>query len=89
MANYEETDSCREKQANMENQNEKANLDESQLSPAILSLPTQENKVTVNDEEKRLVRKLDMRIIPTISVIYLFACKSGNVLQMTNISPLY
>lgn len=77
MADYEETDSCRGKQIDMDRRNEKLDSDE---PPASLGLPALD-KITVNDEEKRLVRKLDMRIIPTISIIYLFACKSGNVLQ--------
>ncbi|KAI0805980.1 MFS general substrate transporter [Irpex lacteus] len=75
MANYEETDSCREKQSDMETQNEKRDSDEFRVqpAPASLGLPALDKKITVNDEEKRLVRKLDMRIIPTISIIYLFA----------------
>ena len=28
-----------------------------------------------SDEEKRLVRKLDMRVMLTLAVIYLFACE--------------
>ncbi len=31
-------------------------------------------------EEKRLVRKLDYRIMPIACLLYLFACKSSNVL---------
>ena len=29
----------------------------------------------VSNEERKLVRKLDMRIVPIISIVYLFACK--------------
>ncbi len=83
MANFKETDGCEEKQTAIEIQNETPNSDESQLPPGLtnLNLPALDKKVIANDEEKRLVRKLDMRIIPTISVIYLFACKLYNVLQ--------
>ena len=30
-------------------------------------------------EEKRLTRKLDYRILPIMSLLYLFACESPNV----------
>lgn len=92
MVDYGETDSCRGKQSDMETQNEKPDSDEYrvQLPTANLGHPALDEKVMENDEEKRLVRKLDMRIIPTISIIYLFACKSRNVLQKkTDISSLH
>ena len=38
----------------------------------------QRKKFVPSDAEKRLVRKLDMRIMPILSVIYLFACKFVN-----------
>lgn len=38
----------------------------------------QREKFVPSDAEKRLVRKLDMRIMPILSVIYLFACEFVN-----------
>lgn len=35
----------------------------------------------VTDEERRLVRKLDMRIMPILSIVYLFACKSSIIMR--------
>lgn len=32
------------------------------------------NPITKSDEEKRLVRKLDRRILPITCLLYLFAC---------------
>lgn len=41
----------------------------------ILSPPSKEPFVS-SEEEKRLVRKLDMHVMLTLAIIYLFACKS-------------
>ena len=34
-------------------------------------------------EERRLVRKLDMRILPVLSIVYLFACNSFSAIART------
>lgn len=36
--------------------------------------PTSSGRGSTSEEEKRLVRKLDLRIMPMICIIYLFAC---------------
>ncbi len=49
-----------------------------------ISTPSSESvgpEVTVRDDaskEKRLVRKLDMRIMPIVCLLYLFACMFGS-----------
>lgn len=59
--------------------NEKYGVDEVQVERAssTRSSQVQPKEFVMSDEEKRLVRKLDIRIMPIACILYLFACKSG------------
>lgn len=48
---------------------EKADIEELEV------LPTTRVSARSPDEERRLVRKIDLRIMPIACVLYLFACK--------------
>lgn len=43
----------------------------------------------VSSEEKELVRKLDLRIVPIISIVYLFACKSNQAFSITHLAIVF
>ena len=48
----------------------KEDVDKGVVTPAEASIST----ASVSEQERKLVRKLDRRIIPTVCLIYLFAC---------------
>lgn len=50
-------------------------VEDIQIEQGSSLLSTQPKPLVVSVEEKRLIRKLDMRIMPVLSVVYLFACK--------------
>ena len=58
-------------------EDEKSGIDEAQVYQASSSSPPSNKDFVVTEEERRLVRRLDMRIMPIACILYLFACKSN------------
>ena len=50
-------------------------VEDIQIEQGSSVLSAQPKQFVASVEEKRLVRKLDMRIMPILSMVYLFACK--------------
>ena len=50
-------------------------VEDIQIEQGSSVVSAQPRQFVVSVEEKRLVRKLDMRIMPILSMVYLFACK--------------
>lgn len=51
-------------------------VDEKQADSTVEHAPVSATEFEATPEEKRLVRRLDMRIMPIACAMYLFACKS-------------
>jgi hypothetical protein len=55
---------------------EKGQESQSETAPS-----DKEVRLEKSPEERKLVRKLDVRILPITCLLYLFACRSWNILR--------
>ncbi len=70
---------------------EKYGADEVQVERAssTRSSQVQHKEFVMSDEEKRLVRKLDIRIMPIACILYLFACESNVAASIMHALTVY